>query len=474
MLIEFKVNNFQCFRDEVTLNLQPGDRDKELLGNIWEGHRYKTLKSAAIFGPNASGKTSLLHALFVFRMFVENSATKMNVGDLIEYISPFRLSSETRNKPSGFEVLVELDGVGYRYRVEATRERVWRELLECQGRAKNSKWKKLIDRDAKRDHVALHDHLGARARRDQIIEDTRDNALILSRAAERNVTQIAPLFKWFSQCIWHLNAGVGSRSDSRALQSIASAASDDPNLLNRLTDLVRDADTGIVRVGTETDPLPDDVDTIKIPEDLSSEEEEAFSYIKKGLEHLANLGDSKTEIDSERVNDSVRFFTEHGMSEGGLVRFSLGNESAGTRRYLRFAGLLLQHCATANLLAVDELNTSLHPQLARRVIQMAQSPAFGKAGAQLLFTTHDTTLLDSSLLRRDQIFLTQKGSDGAAELFSLWDFEEPPRNKAAWSRNYLAGRFGGVPVFGPSLADIPQADEPTPIESTASETVEVE
>ena len=90
MLIEFRIANFQCFRDEAVLSLQPGGRDRELTGNIWQGNRYRALKSAAIFGPNASGKTSLLQALSVLSSFVERSATKMTVGDPIEGMSPFR------------------------------------------------------------------------------------------------------------------------------------------------------------------------------------------------------------------------------------------------------------------------------------------------------------------------------------------------------------------------------------------------
>ena len=153
------------------------------------------------------------------------------------------------------------------------------------------------------------------------------------------------------------------------------------------------------------------------------------------------------------------------------MRFAAGDESAGTLQYLRLVGFLLRHCATADLLAVDELHAGLHPQLARGVIQIAHSPEFGTAGAQLLFSTHDATLLDPSLLRRDQIVLAQKGPDGAAELYTLWDFEDTPRNTAAWGRNYLAGRFGAVPVFGPALADIPQAEEPTPVKRSAGEPV---
>ncbi|HET6426863.1 MAG TPA: ATP-binding protein [Phycisphaerae bacterium] len=475
MLIQFKVANFQCFRDEVTLNLQPGGRDTRLLGNIWQGHRYRALKSAAIFGPNASGKTSLLHALYVFARFVRDSATRMNVGDPIRGISPFRLAGATCKEPSCFEVLIELEGVGYRYRLEATAERVLHELVERQDSAKGAGWLKLIDRDAKQGHVALHERLGAQARRDQIVQDTRDNALILSRAAERNVKPVVPLFNWFRQRVHHQNVGAGAPPDMMELTSIARSAADDPKLLRRLSDFIRDADTGIIRVDTEAVPVAVDGFLIDHPDNLSAKEKAAISELGKALNGLLKLhGEAEGENGVERTGKLVRFFTEHGASGEAPVRFGLSDESAGTIRYLLLIGTLLQRLSSEDLLAVDEMHTSLHPQLARRVVQMAHSPEFGRAGAQLLFTTHDVTLLDPDLLRRDQIILTQKRPEGAAEIYSLWDFEDMPRNTAAWARNYLAGRFGGVPVFGPSLADIPQVDQPTPVESLATETVEAE
>jgi hypothetical protein len=477
MLIELKVANFMCFRDEVTLSLQPAGKDAMLRGNIWQGHRYRALKSAAIFGSNASGKTSLLHALYVLRRFVENSATKMNVGDRIPGVSPFRLSTRMLGEPSAFEVLVELDGVGYRYRVEATAERVLRERLECQDRVEGARWLTLIDRGSEPGNAVLHERMGTQARRDQIGQDTRDNALILSRAAERNVDVVIPLFEWFSKQVNHLNAGAGSSTDALKLRSIAHWTQGHPQQLAHLSDLVRDADTGIVRMGTEASanhwslPFWRHADSLLRREEVDSS---GFLTVPRVTKQRMLSNKRRRTRDGERARHPMQFFAEHRASGGEPVRFDLADESAGTRRYLLLAGRMLQHCASADLLTVDEMHTSLHPQLARRVVEMAHSPEFGRAGAQLLFTTHDTTMLDPDLLRRDQIVLTQKDADGAAEVYSLWDFDKMPRNKAAWGRNYLAGRFGGVPVFGPSLADIPQADEPTPVQPSSSDAPEDE
>jgi len=465
MLIEFKVANFLCFRDEVTLDLQPGGRDNKLLGNIWEGHRYRVLKSVALFGPNASGKTSLLDALQVFAAFVENSATRMNIGDSVPGVKPFKLSNATRKNPSVFEVLVELGGVGFRYRIEVTRARVLRETLERQDAAKGAIWLKLIDRDAEAGRCELHERLGSEGRRKGIIEDTRDNALILSRAAERNVDSIAPLYAWFSQRVRHMQAGSGrSQPDAPYLRSMAERISGNPELLARLTAFMRDADTGIVRVAVEEDPLGATGIGVDEPDDMST----TFDARRKAFGVHRALAARET---LERPEDSgygeiapvTRIFTEHAAAGDEVVRFNLSDESRGTLRYLLLVAALLQHCSRNGVLAVDELDAGLHPHLVRRAVQLAHSPQFGSAGAQLIFTTHDATLLDPALFRRDQIVLMQKGADGAAEPYSLWDFEKMPRNSAAWARNYLAGRFGGVPVFGPTLADIPQGEEPTKV-----------
>ncbi len=137
------------------------------------------------------------------------------------------------------------------------------------------------------------------------------------------------------------------------------------------------------------------------------------------------------------------------------VKFSLDrDESNGTRRLFALAGPILDGLDQGATLVVDELECSIHPLLARKLIELFQSPSMNTQGAQLIFATHDSTLMDLSLLRRDQIWLTNKRSNGSTELYSLYDIEERPRNNEAAQKNYLDGRYGGVPRFGPSLEDL--------------------
>ena len=452
MLLEFTTGNFKCFRDEITLSLVPAHQDKNRLGNIWQGHRHNALKSAALFGPNASGKTVLLDALFVFRRFVVESATSMTQGDPIPGISPFRLDSACLERPSIFEVLVEIDGVGYHYRIEVDETRVWRERLDYQAAEEKSRWITLINRDTSRpqdQQARLHSRVGSQQRRQRIVDDTRTNGLLLSRAAERNVELVMPLFDWFRN-MYHSSAALGVPHDYRHAGQLAEEAAKDEALRQILSELVQDADTGILALR----PDEDTASGLRVSVDIESpvNVDEIVGEFRRALHNLSE----------NRGRYGLTLFVEHAMSSGERIRFTLDDESAGTLRYLVLAGRILSFCKTPGLMVVDELDASLHPQLARRVVQMLHSPQFNRAGAQMLFSTHDVTLMDPELLRRDQVFLAEKRPNGQSGLVSLWDFDEMPRNNAPWAKNYLLGRFGAVPVLGPRLADIPYEDSPTP------------
>jgi uncharacterized protein len=132
-------------------------------------------------------------------------------------------------------------------------------------------------------------------------------------------------------------------------------------------------------------------------------------------------------------------------SDKGRAQFNLGDESEGTQRLFMLAGPLFEILRTGSVLFVDELDRSLHALLVRQLIEMFQNPSLNPAGAQLVFTTHDTSLLSGDLLRRDQVWLVEKDADQASRLYPLTDFA--PRKKEALERGYLSGRYGAVPVL---------------------------
>ena len=160
-------------------------------------------------------------------------------------------------------------------------------------------------------------------------------------------------------------------------------------------------------------------------------------------------------------NEKLALFsvaTEHLINgEEAPIPFSLEeDESQGTQRFFALAEPILSALSDGDLLVIDELDCSMHPLLTRKVIELFQSPEENTNGAQLVFATHDSSVMDPTLLRRDQIWLTEKRVNGATDLFSLYDFgaDSRPRKDTAFERNYLAGRYGAVPSFGPFFEDL--------------------
>jgi len=147
--------------------------------------------------------------------------------------------------------------------------------------------------------------------------------------------------------------------------------------------------------------------------------------------------------------------TIHRSSGGESVRFNfLEDESNGTQRFFALAGPWLDALDQGALLVIDELDCSMHPKLTRKLVELFQTRDANLNGAQLVFSTHDSTLMDLELFRRDQIWIVDKDGGGASRVSSVYDFDEKPRNNEALQRRYLAGHYGGVPVFGPTFEDL--------------------
>jgi AAA15 family ATPase/GTPase len=148
--------------------------------------------------------------------------------------------------------------------------------------------------------------------------------------------------------------------------------------------------------------------------------------------------------------------TQHQMIDSeDMIAFNMEEESNGTQRFFALAVPFLHALDHGAVMIVDELDCSLHPNLTRKLIELYQSPSANSRGAQLIFTTHDSTLIDQRIFRRDQIYLVEKMRNRGSEYFSLYDFDnkDRPRNTEALQRNYLSGRYGAVPQFGPTFED---------------------
>jgi hypothetical protein len=434
MLIDFRVTNFRSFRDEQTFSMV-ASADETLGENAIRDSRFSILKSAALYGANASGKSNFIKALGFMGRFVGASATRMNQGDPIKGIVPFRLDIEHRLKPTSFEIVVSIANKLYQYGFSATEERVHDEwLFVTPPGGRNQKW---IERtyDAATEESTLKCRGDIRKNESLLKERTRDNGLVLSRGAELNVAPLSELFLWFRKSLitWDSSGEV----QAQTFQTME-AINEDPLLKERVVRLLRDADLGIVDIYVER-------------QERSILDDGFPSSLKKGMDALrSGVAEGKYGYMGTEAK------TLHTMNDSEQIeRFDLlTDESNGTIHFFALAGLIINALDNGSVIVIDEIDCSMHPLLTKKLIRLFQQPEVNKTGAQLLFTTHDSSLMDRTLLRRDQIWIAEKNNASATTLCSLYDFEERPRNTEAFERNYLTGRYGGVPRFGATFEDL--------------------
>lgn len=428
MLIEFGVGNYRSFHEDQVLSLVASN-DDEHPGNLIPAEKFNLLKTVGLFGANASGKSNLIRAMDFMKRFVRDSATRMNVGDTIDVV-PFRLSGDSRNQPSFFEVTLLLDQARYRYGFTVARERVHDEWLVAYPKGRAQRWcERRFNRETGETDWSFR---GVLRRHGELLKErTRDNGLVLSRGAELNVAELIPLFEWFRVALGLFD--LSKAPLDRILERAAWSLLEDADFQRRAKPLLEDADFGIrdLRINEQT---------------------LAKAHLRRKLGRPISA-DFRRSTTAEDASPIVSVHTVPGTGEE--VSFDFGDaESNGTHRCFALAGLWIEALRDRRVIVVDELDCSMHPMLTRKLVEFFQNPEESAAGAQLIFATHDTSLMDQSLFRRDQIWLVEKNASQASRLFSLYDFKDKPRKGEALEKRYLAGRYGGVPVFGPILENL--------------------
>lgn len=418
MLVEFRVTNFRSLRNEQVLSLV-ASKDSTLQGTHTLNTGLKAapnlLRSAVVYGANASGKSNLVKALQYMRGVVLESATIVQPGQTFA-VQPFRLDEHFSNQPTEFEVTFIVDDVRYQYGFAMTPQRIVNEHLLVYKAFKPQRW---FERhfDAQNGKDVYEFGPGLKGAKSLWEGATRPNALFLSTAVQLNSDTLRSVFDWFSTglVIFNEQAQLSPQTSIQMLQQAEGR--------KQICEFLSAADISIADI---------EVVSRKVP----------------GQAVHFDLVAGKTEVRNEEVDEHQLRFSH--VTERGRAVFDLLDESNGTRNLLFLAGPVLDILNKGLTLVIDELDTSLHTLLVRELVRLFHRPEVNTGGAQLIFTTHDTSLLDApGLFRRDQVWFVEKDKEQASTLVALAEFS--PRKKEALERGYLMGRYGGVPLLNQSL-----------------------
>jgi len=410
MLIQFTVGNFKSFKDKATLSLETTSDDWREEDNVAVVGDQKLLKSAAIFGANASGKSNFLAAMLTLRNLIRDSSKDSQQGDKIP-VSPFLLNTATESAPSFFEIIFLQKGTRYRYGFEATPQAIQSEWLFRQADSKRET--RLFTREGEEIEPteSFKEGKGLENR-------TRANALFLSVAAQFNGEIAKEILLWTGQF-----QNVSGLDDEGPLKFTADRL-DNPEYSGLIRELVKQADIGIESL--ERKPI-----------DRQEVQTTNYNYLAALRETFAGEFAIKTL--------HQRFDAQN--QPAGMVEFDLKKEeSAGTRKFVGLLGPFLQALRFGSVRFVDEMEARLHPLLTKALIGLFNSSA-NRKNAQLIYATHDDGLLDARTIRRDQVWFVEKNGFGASRLYCLDEFKGV-RKEAKFAKEYLLGQFGGVPHIG--------------------------
>lgn len=418
VLVEFKVENFLSFKEEVTFS-NIASTDKSLPNNVINLKKNKRyLRNSVIYGPNASGKTNLIKALDFVKFIVINSHTNQS-GQRIERI-PFKLDKNYFDKPSKFEISFIWEKILYIYGFSLTEEKIHEEYLYSYPKGQPAL---IFERNGLENEY--HFTTDEKEQKD-IAKHTLENMLYISRSANMNYEKSKIAMKWFVE-----NLTVAFPSNSRQMRLHSAEIFDENNKIQtQMKELLCKLDTGII-----------DLDLTLKKYSKENTPDEAPDGFKK---MVGSLYEKSAKIYNTKINTIHNGKDENGKDVPITFDFER-EESRGTIKLFDLSGQIFESLMFGKVLVYDEFDNSLHPHLLSALIKIYNDPDLNKNNAQLIFTTHNTNLLTQTLFRRDQIWFTEKNQDQSTNLFSLSEYNV--RKDKNIERGYLSGRYGAIPFI---------------------------
>ncbi len=423
MIIEFAVTNFRSIKERQVMDFRTDGQigDKVLSDHIVlskdKSHGGNLVKAVAIYGANASGKSNFLKALYALEFMVTNSGS-FKLDKEIPTYEPFKLDKTSSHEPTTFEIeFIAKDNKRYRYEVQFDKNSIISEdlslyELERKSNRSSSVFKRIGDSSI-------------------IWNEKRDfslnpNQLLLSKVGTNAVPLLREAYRFFSTYLFYGAAQSVSFDEAMLKMSellLSDKTSDNEGLKKMIVSIIQAADTGISNIFTH------ELDTsqLLLPEEMASDEKDKIlNRYKK------------------------RIKTVHGIYENGVevgqTTFDLSEESTGTMKLVGLAGVIAQALQDGSVVIMDEIDKNLHPLLTRMIINLFHNANFNRKNAQLIFSTHDVSLIDLTLFRRDQIMLIDKDISGMSYAKRLSDYTGISRVKSL-EKWYMAGMFKAVPAI---------------------------
>lgn len=380
------------------------------------GTELAVLPAAIIYGANASGKTNFLKAFSFLKSAILSSHTKGNPEGGVPRV-PFLLDSDNAKAPTAVEADFIVDNVRFQYGFECDDDKFTIEWLYSYPEGKR---RRLFERSGAVVEFGSH----FRGPKKILVDLMRPNSLFISTATQNDHNELSKIVAFFRKAKFSMNVAVAKELINNTFKK--------DQIDDRTITFLTSIGTGITGY-RQTD--------IEIPEHVKLMTKELAMVFRK---HVGDASFSDEDV-SDRAKDVAIEFAHAGVS-GESCYFGLERESSGTRRLILLLNMVFKALDEGSLVFIDELDASLHTHAAAQVVELFASPAINRNGAQLIATTHDTNLLGSSCLRRDQIWFCEKDGVGASHIFPLSDIKSRPTDN--FEQGYLEGRYGAVPFSG--------------------------
>ena len=417
ILLRFSLENYRSFTTRKSISFIPASIKDSPITNVMNLENHKYLRTSAIYGANSSGKSNLIKAMGTMKLIVRSSV-KINKGDELPY-DPFLLHYKKNNKPTLFEAEFLVDGILYRYGFTYTKDEICDEWL-----IRNNS--KLYLRTV--EGIGVNEELFPEGK--DLEERTNSNRLFLSVVGQLGGDISNSIVNFFST----------------GMNVISGLETDDYRVFTQV--VLKDQMEGHLEIINFFNKLQLGFSNLKTTEHVF-DASEIPADIPRALKNsiIKKLSGKK----------SIDVFSSHGIYDDSGKKVATQDfvfekmESEGTQKIFDLAGPIFDTINNGAVLIVDELDAKMHPLISQELVSLFNSPIHNPNGAQLIFTTHDTNLLSSRLLRRDQIWFTEKDLQERTDLYNIMQILLPdgtkPRGDGNLERNYIRGRYGAIPYI---------------------------